>query len=194
MTFEAGTERILRPRWFLRDYPQDWQMANSTSDLHFMALRRISCCPAWCGEAVRNSRIVTRLSRVSSYRFSGARPIFSKLVSGRFWREAAVPRHFRLWGQSETLDHPPRPLMVPHLSVHRSYTQPALSLTWKMQHTILPKRRLMVPGLMRPRESHRAHFLARCLCPTAVDNEVGEVLWKRRSGLPQHQLGRSRTA
>ena len=27
------------------------------------------------------------------------------------------------------------------------------------------------------------------LVPTAVDNEVSEVLWKRRSGLPQHQLG-----
>src|SRR6185369_12040048 len=58
----------------------------------------------------------------------------------------------------------------------------------------LPKRRLMARGPTRPRESHRAHFLVRCLCPAAVDNEVGEVLWKRRSGLPQHQLGSSRTA
>ena len=49
-----------------------------------------------------------------------------------------------------------------------------------MQHTILP----MLPNGARsrgPREFHRAHFLARCLCPTAVDNESVTLETSERS-------------
>jgi len=34
----------------------------------------------------------------------------SQLATGRLWRKAAVPRHFRLWGQSQPPGRPPRPL------------------------------------------------------------------------------------